>query len=40
VPARSPTPEDADFYRNAAVELHELKNRDFELSTEAFDSVQ
>jgi hypothetical protein len=33
-------PEDADFYRNAAVELHELKKRDFELSTEAYDSVQ
>jgi hypothetical protein len=33
-------PEDADFYRNAAVEIAELKKLDFELSTEAFDSVQ
>jgi hypothetical protein len=31
---------DSDFYRNTAVEIAELKKRDFELSTEAYDSVQ
>lgn len=35
-----PDPSDADFYRNAAVEIHELKERDFELSTEASSTVQ
>jgi hypothetical protein len=39
-PPGRPDPEDADFYRNDALELHELKNRDFELSTQAFDSIQ
>jgi hypothetical protein len=30
----------ADFYRNTAAELHELKNRDFILSQEANATIQ